>query len=35
MRPIGAVIDLMERVWSTIEAYPELGKTISKKLQDL
>lgn len=34
-RSIGAVIDLMERVWSTIEAFPNLGKNVSKKLQEI
>ena len=34
-RPIGVIIDLMERVWSTIEAFPNLGKNISKKLQEI
>lgn len=25
----------MERVWSTIEAYPDLGKSVSKNIQDI
>lgn len=34
-KSIGAAIDLMERVWSTIEAYPDLGKSVSKNIQEI
>jgi hypothetical protein len=34
-KSISVVIDLMERVWSTIEAFPDLGKTASKKIQEI
>lgn len=32
-KPIGVAIDLMERVWSTIEAFPDLGKSVAKNIQ--
>lgn len=32
---IGVAIDLMEKVWSTIEAFPDLGKSVSKSIQDI
>jgi hypothetical protein len=32
-KSISAVIDLMERSWSTIEAFPDLGKSESKNLK--
>lgn len=32
---ISVAINKMEKIWSTIEAFPDLGKTSSKKLQDI
>ena len=32
-QPISEVIDSMERIWSTIETFPDLGKNVSKKIQ--